>query len=128
MVSESSGDYEAKIIDSKGRRFVGLLQFGEDRLKDYKEATGESFTQDEFLLDNNLQDKVNVWHIKDLDREIDSLGDLSKKFSRNGLRAVAHLGGVEGMKKWVRGKSGGKAYNESDELGTSQDSYYNKYK
>ena len=37
-------------------------------------------------------------------------------YDRDGLMAVAHLGGVGGMKKYVRTKG---QYNPSDALGTS---------
>ena len=135
-MSESSNNHLAKITDNKGRKFVGKYQFGEARLKDYKEATGESFTQEEFRLDPNLQDKVANWHFEGIDKKIDSLGDLTKGYSRDGLRAVAHLGGKYGMEKWLKGKEklltdkDGNLieYTPSDSLGTSLDKYYNKFK
>lgn len=135
-MSESSNNYSEQIEDNKGRRFVGKYQFGEARLGDYKEATGESFTQEEFRLDPNLQDKVANWHFGGIDKKIDSLGDLTKGYSRDGLRAVAHLGGKYGMEKWLKGKEklltdkDGKLieYTPSDSLGTSLDKYYNKFK
>ena len=103
---------------------MGLLQFGEARLKDYQAATGKKFTQDEFKADEALQDEVAQWHIADLDKAIDKLGDKAKAYSRDGLRAVAHLGGKTGMKKFVQ--SAGK-HNPSDELGTSLQVYYDKF-
>ena len=45
--------------------------------------------------------------------------------SRDGLRAVAHLGGKTGMIKYVQ--SGGK-YNPADDFGTKLSDYYNKFK
>ena len=122
--SESSGDSNAEITVADGRRFVGKLQFGDARLQDYKKATGSSFTQDEFKADNALQDKVAAWHIADIDKTIDGLGDAAKDYDRGGLRSVAHLGGKGGMAKFV--KSGGK-HNPSDELGTSLKDYYDKF-
>ena len=135
-MSESSGDYRAEIVDDKGRRFVGLYQFGKGRLNDYKEATGESFTQEEFRLDSDLQDKVARWHFEGIDKKINSLGDLTKGYSRNGLRAVAHLGGKQGMVDWLKAKENllknedgsPKEYNPSDSLKTSLDKYYNRFK
>ena len=123
-LSESSGRSDAEITIKDGRRYVGSLQFGEARLKDYQEATGKSFTQDEFKADPALQDEVGLWHITDLDEAIDALGDAAKSYDRDGLRAVAHLGGKGGMLKYV--KSGGK-YNPADELGTSLQDYYDKF-
>jgi hypothetical protein len=122
--SESSGDSNAEITIQDGRRYVGALQFGDSRLQDYKKATGSSFTQDEFKADSALQDKVAAWHIADIDKTIDGLGLNTDGYDRDGLRAVAHLGGKHGMKKFVQ--SAGK-YNPSDELGTSLQDYYDKF-
>ena len=122
--SESSGDNNAEITIADGRRYVGALQFGDARLQDYKKATGSSFTQDEFKASSALQDRVAAWHIADIDKAIDGLGLNTDGYDRDGLRAVAHLGGKHGMKKFVQ--SAGK-YNPSDELGTSLQDYYDKF-
>jgi hypothetical protein len=122
--SESSGDSQAEITIKDGRKFAGKLQFGEARLQDYRSATGKAFTQDEFKADEVLQDQVGAWHIADIDKAIDKLGDATKGYDRNGLRSVAHLGGRGGMAKFV--KSGGK-HNPADELGTSLQDYYEKF-
>ena len=122
--SESSGKADAEITIKDGRRFVGKLQFGKARLQDYQNATGTTFTQDEFIKDTALQDQVAAWHIADLDKAIDALGDVAADYDRDGLRAVAHLGGKSGMKKFVRSKG---EYNPADELGTSLQSYYHKF-
>jgi len=122
--SESSGKSDAEITIADGRRFVGSLQFGEARLSDYQKATGTRFTQDEFIADEALQDAVAEWHIADIDKAIDALGEAAAGYDRDGLRAVAHLGGVGGMKKYVRSKG---EYNPDDELGTSLQSYYDKF-
>ena len=124
ITSESSGKADAEITIKDGRRFVGKLQFGKARLQDYQNATGTTFTQDEFIKDTVLQDKVATWHIADLDKAIDALGDEAAVYDRDGLRAVAHLGGKSGMKKFVQSKGD---YNPADELGTSLQSYYNKF-
>ena len=71
-----------------------------------------------------LQDQVAAWHIADLDKAIDALGDVAADYERDGLRAVGHLAGVGGMKKFVRTQG---KYNPADELGTSLQSYYNKF-
>lgn len=122
--SESSNDTKASRVNKSGERYVGELQFGEERLSDYKNSTGASFGLDEFQGSPSLQAKVGLWHIGDIDRYIDQLGDLAEGYDRDGLRAVAHLGGKEGMKKWLESK--GKS-NPSDELGTSLTKYYNKF-
>ena len=122
--SESSGRSDAEIIIADGRRFVGSLQFGEARLRDYQRATGTTFTQDELKADTALQDRVAAWHLADIDKAIAGLGDAASGYDRDGLRAVAHLGGVSGMKRYVRSKG---EYNPADELGTSLQSYYDKF-
>ena len=122
--SESSGKSDAEITIADGRRFEGSLQFGEARLSDYQKATGTRFTQDEFIADKVLQDAVAAWHIAEIDDAIDALGDAAVGYDRDGLRAVAHLGGKSGMKKFVQSKGD---YNPTDELGTSLQSYYDKF-
>jgi hypothetical protein len=122
--SESSGRSNAEITIGDGRRFVGSLQFGKARLSDYQKATGTRFTQDEFIADETLQDAVAAWHIAEIDDAITALGDAAVGYDRDGLRAVAHLGGVAGMKKYVRTNG---EYNPADELGTSLKSYYDKF-
>ena len=122
--SESSGDSNAEIAIKDGRRYVGALQFGDARLQDYKKVTGSSFTQDEFKANSALQRSVAAWHIADIDKTIDGLGINTDGYDRDGLRAVAHLGGKSGMKKFVRSNG---EYNPSDELGTSLQDYYDKF-
>jgi hypothetical protein len=122
--SESRGDSNAEITIEDGRRYVGALQFGGARLQDYMNDTGSSFTQDEFKADSALQDKVAAWHIADIDKTIDGLGINTNGYNRDGLRAVAHLGGKHGMKKFVQSEG---EYNPKDEFGTSLQSYYDKF-
>ena len=122
--SESSGKSDAEITIADGRRFEGSLQFGEARLSDYQKATGTRFTRDEFIADEALQDAIAEWHIADIDKAINALGNAAAAYDRDGLRAVAHLGGKSGMKKFVQSKGD---YNPTDELGTSLQSYYDKF-
>ena len=100
--SESSGRTDAEITLDDGRKYVGKLQFGEARLKDYQKATGTKFTQAQFKGNSALQDRVAAWHLDDLDQAIDDLGEDAKAYDRDGLRAVAHLSGKIGMKKFVQ--------------------------
>jgi hypothetical protein len=122
--SESSGNTKADRTNKDGKRFVGAAQFGEDRLDDARKALGIDFTMDEFKNNPKLQKRVYGWHIKDIDKAINNLGEQGKNYDRNGLRSVAHLGGIEGMNKYV--KSGGQ-YNPKDELGTYLSDYYAKF-
>ena len=123
-MSESSGRSDAEITLEDGRTFTGLYQFGDLRLQDYRKATGAKFTQDEFKQDEQLQQKVAEWHFADIEAAIDALGSEADGYDRDGLKAVAHLSGIGGMRKFVR--SGG-TYSPSDALGTSAQDYYNKF-
>jgi len=122
--SESSGRKDAEITIKDGRTFTGLYQFGDARLSDYRKATGAKFSTQEFKEDKELQQKIAYWHLTDIDRAIDSMGDKAKGYDRNGLRSVAHLGGVGGMKKFVRTKG---KHDPKDELGTRLSDYYGKF-
>ena len=103
---------------------MGKLQFGEARLKDYQKATGTKFTQQEFKGNLALQDRVAAWHLEDLSKAVDELGDAAKGYSKEGLLAVGHLGGKSGMKQFVKSKG---QYDPEDTLGTSLSEYYNKF-
>ncbi|WP_340253395.1 hypothetical protein [Roseobacter sp. HKCC-CH-9208] len=122
--SESGGRADAEYTTRDGRRHVGLLQFSDARLQDYRNATGETFTQDQFIQDAELQARVSQWHIASIDPAIDALGEAAAGLDRDGLRAVAHLGGEAGMRRFVRTNGG---YNPSDELGTSLSDYYARF-
>ena len=122
--SESSGRTDAEITLDDGRRHVGRLQFGEARLKDYQNATGTSFTQDDFKENIDLQERVEEWHVKDLAKAVDDLGEAAKDYSMEGLLAVGHLGGKSSIKKYVESKG---KYDPEDQLGTSLSDYYNKF-
>ena len=121
--SESGGRSNVQIELEDGRSMTGSYQFGDARLADYKKANKADFTTEEFRNNPELQEEVFSWHIADIDKAIDNTKG-SSEFSRDGLRAVAHLGGVGGMRKYV--KSGGQ-YNPSDAFGTSLSKYYKKF-
>ena len=93
--------------------------------RSYMEDTGAEFDMDAFIDDPMLQKKVGAWHIKDIDKEIAKIKNIPVNLSnQNGLRAVAHLGGIEGMKKFI---SSNGVYNKKDELGTELMRYYIKF-
>jgi hypothetical protein len=126
--SESSGDY--KSVNTKG--YMGAYQFGEARLKDYKKATGKSFTKEEFLGNKELQDEVFDWHVDDIKQYMSKTGldswvgkkILGVEVTLDGLVAIAHLGGKTGLKKFL--ESDGK-YNPADEYGTTLKDYLRKF-
>lgn len=126
--SESSDRLGVVTTDIDGKKYTGLGQFGTDRLADYKKATGEEFNIKDFKNSRELQMKVMDWHINDIDKKIELLGkdeglDI-EKFDRNGLRSVAHLGGLTGMRKFIKTNM---KYNPKDSNGTSLKDYYNKF-
>ena len=122
--SESSGNTTADRTNKDGKRFAGAAQFGEDRLDEARKALAIDFTMDEFKNSPKLQKRVYGWHIKDIDKAINKLGEKGNRYDKNGLRAVAHLGGIKGMNQYV--ESGGQ-YNPKDELGTYLSDYYAKF-
>lgn len=122
--SESSGKSDAQIKLDDGRKMTGSYQFSDARLKDFMKAEGMEFSTETFKRKPKLQEKVFEWHMKDIDSSIDSL-DKSGTMSRDGLRAVAHLGGKTGMKKFFKTKG---KYNPADKFGTKLSDYYNKFK
>ena len=71
-------------------------------LEELREAILPSFTL------SSLSDRL-----ADIDEAIDALGDMASGYSRDGLRAVAHLGGKAGMKKFVR------SYSVAHHIGSS---------
>ena len=113
--SESSGQYD--VVNKQG--YMGKYQFGEARLTDYRDATGEDFDKETFLNDKELQEKVFKWHTDDYKKRI--VDDGLDKFigtkingvtvTLNGLLAVAHLGGYEGMTKFLETQG---QYNPDD--------------
>tara|TARA_B110000908_G_C9975250_1_gene323011 strand:- start:18 stop:662 length:645 start_codon:yes stop_codon:yes gene_type:complete len=122
--SESSGDHAAQITTPDGRKMTGAYQFSDARLKDFMKDTGMEFSTSTFKRKPKLQEEVFNWHVKDIDGTIEGTKG-SEKYSKDGLRAVAHLGGKTGMKKFV--KTAGK-YNPKDANGTRLSDYYNKFK
>lgn len=122
--SESSGRDDIQITIDDGRKMTGGYQFGDARLADYKKANKTKFTTEQFKNDADLQEKVFAWHIADIDKTITKIPG-SDKMSLDGLRAVAHLGGKGGMKKFVT--TGGK-YDPADQFGTRLSDYYNKFR
>lgn len=128
MMAESSGRSDVQITARSGGRdqtMTGLFQFSEDRLKDYKKATGEDFNVEQFRSNPDLQKQVFDWHIRDIDRIIDQNNLLEQGYTRDGLRAVAHLGGTTGMLRYARSRG---EYNPQDKFGTALSDYYNRFR
>lgn len=132
-LSESSGRTDITRLNKDGREFGGLLQVGEARLQDFNKANNLTVTFNEMVTDEEIQETVNEWHLEDLHKYIrsNSLDDFigeevnGVSLSLGSLMAVAHLGGKQGLVKFL--ESEGK-YNPSDELGTSLTDYAKKFK
>ena len=127
--TESGGNWRAmnNEVGSGGvRGHGGRLQFGQARLNDAARAGAiRKMSVREFANSSpEVQMAAENWHFSDIDREIDNsiagqmIGQTIRgvRVTRDGLRAVAHLGGSGGMIKFARTNGG---YNPSDSFGTS---------
>ena len=79
--------------------------------------------QQSFAANSAAQNAVFKAHLANIDQAITQTPG-ADRFDANGLRAVAHLGGIGGMQKFV---SSGGAYSPADTNGTSLAAYYNKF-
>lgn len=136
--TESGGNWRASNQEtgSSGREgHFGILQFGQDRLDDARRAgvIPADMTPEQFLQSEPAQIAATNWHFADIDERIRSNG-LDRyvgqevggvPMSWNGMRAMAHLGGFNGMVRFLR--SGGK-YNPSDSFGTSLAMYGRRHR
>ena len=125
---ESSNNYSS--INDEG--FMGAYQFGDKRLNDYRAAKNATFTNSEFINNKELQDKVYEWHVADITKFINMSG--FKKYigqkimgvpvTKDGMIAVAHLGGKTGLKKFLTTNG---EYNRQDSNGKSLLDYLRKF-
>lgn len=126
--SESSNRYD--VVNDEG--FTGKYQFGPARLKDFMDATGSSFSMDEFRNNPALQEAVQAWHEQDImdyvmDKGLDyyigkEVGGVP--ITPSALMGMAHLGGKSGMRQFL--ETGGQ-YNPSDSNNTSLRDYGIKF-
>ncbi|WID98418.1 hypothetical protein QO058_09355 [Bosea vestrisii] len=128
-ISESGGNWAAQNneVGSGGQRgHFGRAQFGQARLQEAAAAGAipPGTTPQQFMRSPELQKAAENWHFGDIDQYIARNGlDRVVGSSINGvpvtvegMRNVAHLGGKEGLAKFIA--SGGR-YNPSDANGTS---------
>ena len=94
---ESSNNYRADSV--KG--YYGLIQLGKARLADYNEKNDTKYTTKQYLNSDTIQDTVNKWHIKDIDRAYYKNIDTTKDMPLDSFRAVAHLGGTTGALRYA---------------------------
>lgn len=129
--SESGGNWNA--LNDEG--YGGRLQFGDSRLADAARAgvvprgtTGAQFSR----MTPAQQQRVEQWHFQDVDKQASNLGITryigqtiaGVPITRDSIRAMAHLGGVGGVQKFVQ--SGGK-YNPADSNGTRLSDYGRRF-
>jgi len=131
---ESSNNYQA--VNSLG--YLGAYQFGLARLCDLgytkrkPNTTGyghenfewvNPYTQEMFLTDNELQDKIFKEHVDNLKSRLLKLykDKLDYKITISGLVMGAHLGGIGSVKKFFDNE------DVSDAYGTSVGEYIRQF-
>lgn len=135
--NESGGRWDAQndAVGAGGARgHFGRVQFGQARLQE-AEAAGAippGTTPQAFMASPEIQKRAEAWHFNDIDQSIKANG-FDKLVGQpingvpvtvEGMRAVAHLGGKEGLRKFIL--SGGK-YNPEDENGTRLSDYFARH-
>jgi hypothetical protein len=137
FASESGGQFTAQ-NDATGaggmKGHFGRVQFGQARLQDAVEAGAipRGTTPEKFMASPELQEAAERWHFADIDRNIERMGiDTSGRqtingvpITRDGLVAVAHLGGINGMRQFV--ETDGR-YNPRDANGTRLMDYFTSF-
>jgi len=134
FASESGGRFTAQ-NDATGaggmKGHFGRVQFGQARLQEAAAAGAipQGTTPQQFMASPELQRAAERWHFADIDNRIKGSG-IDQRFgqtingvpiTRDGLVAVAHLGGIKGMQRFV--ETGGR-YNPRDANGTSLMDYF----
>jgi hypothetical protein len=128
--SQGSGGYNAE--NSEG--YVGKYQFGNDRLKDFRKATGQDFTMEQFKASPALQEEAVQWHRGDILDYAKTKG-LDKLYGTevggvlvndDSIMAMAHIGGKLGMREFLE-SGGSEDENQADSNGTSIRDYGMKF-
>ncbi|MDO9364671.1 MAG: hypothetical protein Q7T60_17215 [Sphingopyxis sp.] len=135
--NESGGNWQAQnnATGAGGLKgHFGRLQFGQARIQEAAAAGAipEGTTPQAFMQSPELQQRAEAWHWSDIDNHIKQTG-LDRAIGQTingvpvtaeGMRAVAHLGGKEGLSKFIA--SGGR-YNPADENGTRLSDYFARH-
>lgn len=136
--NESGGRWDAQNSATGAgglKGHFGRIQFGQARLQEAQAAgaipTGT--TPQAFMASPEIQQNAERWHWGDIDQSIKQngfdrlIGQASiggVPVTAEGLRAVAHLGGKEGMRKFVETQG---AYNPADANGTRLSDYFARH-
>lgn len=135
--NESGGRWNAQndVTGAGGMKgHFGRLQFGQARLQEAAAAGAipPGTTPQQFMASPEIQKSAENWHFADIDKFIAGNG-LDRMVGKtingvpatiDGMRAVAHLGGKEGLAKFVM--SGGR-YNPADANGTRLSDYFARH-
>ena len=129
LAQRESGGQPPNVVNAQG--YQGVYQFGDERLKDLGvlqpdgsfKVGDKTVTRQEWMQSPELQKQTAIRHVSDIDRSVAATPG-AEKFSLDGLRAVAHLGGIEGMRKFVATNG---QYNPADANGTSLQAYYQRF-
>lgn len=135
--NESGGNWQAQnneVGAGGARGHFGRGQFGVARIQEAANAGAipQGTTPQQFMNSPELQQRAEAWHVNDIRANIKANG-FDRLFGQRiggvpiteeGLIAVAHLGGVNGMKKFVETQGG---YNPSDANGTSLFDYFSRH-
>ena len=141
-LGQGEGGNKPGVVNGQG--YSGQFQFGTGRLTDlgmYQPAQGENpngnqwqgtfsvpgmpqvQTYQQFLASPDAQRVAMHVHVGDILQQVANTPG-ANQYNPMGLVAVAHLGGVGGMQKFVA--TGGQ-YNPADANGTKLSDYYNRY-
>ena len=137
---QSESGQQLGIVNREG--YAGLYQFGSERLAElsfYNPAPGEGRngwrgtfnipgfpqvrTLADFRANRPAQEFVADAHFAGIDAAIARLPGAAA-MDQNGLRAVAHLGGIDGMRQYVQTNG---AYDPADSNGTKLSTYYRRF-
>lgn len=135
--NESGGNWQAQnnAVGAGGQRgHFGRLQFGQARLQEAAAAGAipQGTTPQQFMASPEMQQRAEAWHFNDIDQFIRGNG-LDKTIGQSingvpvtldGMRAVAHLGGKEGLAKFIASRG---RYNPADDNGTSLMDYFSRH-
>ena len=133
---ESGGRWNAQnsAVGAGGKvGHFGRIQFGQERLQDAMNAGAipQGTTPQQFMSSPELQQQAERWHWADIENNIRQNG-FDRMIGQNingvpvtmdGMKAVAHLGGSEGLKKFI--ETGGR-YNPADVNGTRLSDYFSR--
>lgn len=135
--NESGGRWDAQnnATGAGGMKgHFGRLQFGQARLQEAAAAGAipPGTTPQQFMASPELQQSAEKWHFADIDQSIKANGfdSLVGKtlngvpITVDGMRAVAHLGGKEGLRKFIETNG---AYNPADANGTRLSDYFARH-